>query len=196
MSEVSGLSERGGTPPEGGPRKPARRGGRIRVAGIWIAGVAGLLLVLWGVSGYLEYIGTHASRSSQSAAGNGAGGGTSDSEGKGQSATQFETSVHVQVKVLDEEGREFALGTALPRQLSLKLVGANGQEYTAPFDRVGVWAIATPSGEYRLPLQQTDLGSWRWKVSCKGMIMDREGGAWILPAVQKGLPLGIELTLY
>ena len=73
--------------------------------------------------------------------------------------------VHVQVRMRGSDGLEVPIGTTLPRQVALKLLGQGEQPYEARFDRVGVWAMEVPPGEYQVPADQSDLGEWRWTLS-------------------------------
>lgn len=73
--------------------------------------------------------------------------------------------VHVQVRMRGPDGLEVPIGTVLPRQVALKLVGQGEQPYEAQFDRVGVWAMEVPPGEYQVSADQPHLGEWRWTLS-------------------------------
>jgi len=118
----------------------------------WIGGALGILLALWGVSAAIERMGARpgplSSPSIQPARSLPAG-----------------ATAQIDVKVFDEMGKEYALGTPLPRQLSLLIRDAGGQEYSVPFDRVGSWSVDAPDGTYTIPEDQKNLGNWSWKMT-------------------------------
>jgi hypothetical protein len=101
-------------------------------------------------------------------------------------------NVRVTVKVVDGRGMESPVGTILPSRLVFKLYGAGGQEYEAGFDRVGVWVMEIPPGEYSAPAKQAGMGEWRWKVAGSVVRATRDGYAFTVPP---GSAPAVELTL-
>ena len=102
-------------------------------------------------------------------------------------------NVRVTVKVVDGRGIESPVGTVLPSRLAFKLYGVSGQEYEAGYDRVGVWVMEIPPGEYIVPAKQAGMGEWRWKVTGSVVRATREGYAFTVPP---GSAPAVELTLH
>ncbi|MEK7766746.1 MAG: hypothetical protein AAB368_10955 [bacterium] len=85
-------------------------------------------------------------------------------------------NVRVQVRVLNDVGGDEPVGMALPRRVALRLEGKGGQGYEAQFDRVGLWVMETPPGEFTVPKAQTQLGEWRWTLTGAGVSGDPVSG--------------------
>lgn len=85
-------------------------------------------------------------------------------------------NVRVQVRVLNAAGSDEPVGTALPRRVSLRLAGKGEQGYEAQFDRVGLWVMETPPGDFTVPKAQPDLGDWRWTLTGAGVSGDPVSG--------------------
>jgi hypothetical protein len=151
----------------------------------WIGGVLGILLLLWGLSSAIERMVFSPASSGGSTAG----------APPGQLLPNSATA-HLDVKVLDENGKEYPLGTPIPRQLSLTMLNTEGQEFLVPFDRVGVWAVDAPDGQYSVPAEQKKLGNWSWKISGAGVKLDKASRAWLVTLKREGQPVVLGITLY
>lgn len=149
-------------------------------------GTVVVLLAVWGVAQYIEYLGT---RTPTRPAGDAADPSQPD-------ATAGQVSARLEVQVLDEKNKEFPVGTPLPRRLMLTMGIPDGQAYSMPFDKVGVWASDVPPGEYLVSLEQEHLGNWRWKLEGKGVKMDDAAGAYRLKIAGREQPLTMKLTLF
>lgn len=101
-------------------------------------------------------------------------------------------NVRVTVKVADARGVESPVGTALPSRLAFKLVGTDGQVYEAGFDRVGVWVMEIPPGEYEAPARQPGMGEWKWRLA--GTTVREAGGTCRLKVAPRSAP-AVELSL-
>jgi len=157
----------------------------VRAIAPWVLGLAGILLAMWGISSAIERMAVRP----------GMGGGEAGAKRPGATLPVGAT-VQVEVRVMDEDGKEFPLGSPLPRQLSLTMLGAEGQEFLVPFDRAGSWAVEAPDGAYTIPDGQKKMGNWRWKLSGKGVARAAKKTGWTA-AVNKAVgPLVLELTLY
>ena len=157
--------------------------GRLKTYAPWVLGVVGILVALWGLSMVIERMAAQPEAGvSQSASPAGilATGGTA----------------HLDVKVLDDRGKEYPLGTPLPREVSLSILDSNGQEYSIPFDRVGVWAVDAPDGMYTIPEDQKKLGNWSWKMAGGGVKMDAKIKAWVVSISRAGKPAVLGITLF
>jgi hypothetical protein len=73
-------------------------------------------------------------------------------------------SIRVSVRVR-VTGSLAPIGTSLPRMISLRMTGKDGQPYEARFDRAGVWGMEAPPGEYLISGKQKDLGEWSWEMT-------------------------------
>lgn len=73
-------------------------------------------------------------------------------------------SIRVAVRV-HVAGKQAPIGTMLPRQVALQMLGKNDQPYEARFDRAGVWGMEAPPGVYRVSGVQKALGEWSWEMS-------------------------------
>ncbi len=164
-----------------------RRRGGAGAAVLWIAG--GMALFAAAVAGWY-YIDPLGSRLGADKAGAG-------SVAPDDPTVSMRTDrLYVKVKVLDEGGNEFAVGTPLPRRLQLEARGEDGNRYIMPFDRVGSWAVEAPYGTFFIPLEQKGLGNWRWKVSGSRVRKDRANAVWVVSFQKSDGRSAIELTLY
>ena len=96
------------------------------------------------------------------------------------------------VKVVDGRGMESPVGTVLPGRLSFVLLGGDGRQYEAGFDRVGVWVMEIPPGEYEAPGSQVGMGDWKWLVT--GPVVRASPGGFRL-SIAPGTAPAVELTL-
>lgn len=159
-----------------------------RRAGFWVLGALGVLLAIWGVSQYLEYLGTRKASGPPVA--------DADRELVGAGGPEHPVSANLDVMVMDEKNSPFPVGTALPRRLMLNMANPDGQVYSMPFDKVGAWAVDAPAGDYVVPLAQEHLGNWRWKLEGEGIKLDAPAKAYRLKLAGREKPLTLKLTLY
>ena len=85
-------------------------------------------------------------------------------------------NVILQVRMRDSGGGMAPVGAVIPSQLTLKFRDAEGRTYLERFDRVGLWAVDVPPGEYWVPPDQDELGEWKWEVSGEGLVRDGAKG--------------------
>lgn len=166
-----------------GPAETTRQAGRWRVIAPWVLGAAAILLTLWGVSAGIERM---ADRQELGAA----------KPGQAGLPAMTNAPASIDVKVLDDNGAEYPVGTPLPRKLSLMIRDAGGQEYSMPFDRVGVWAVEAPDGIYTIPETQKDLGNWSWKMTGEGVEKSGEKHEWVVTIRGGDKPVMLGITLY
>jgi len=182
--------------PLGGSEPPAPRQvpgpGMGRKIGLWVLGAAGVLLVMWGISQYIEYLGT-----SPAPAGRKVEHLASPSVSESiPPPSPGKLNLRLNVHARDEKGKDFPVGTALPRRLTITLLDSSGQEYTAPFDRIGAWVVEVSPGKFRIPGDQQGLGNWSWKLEGAGLKLDTVSGDYrAVWKLDSGTPT-IELTLY
>lgn len=74
-------------------------------------------------------------------------------------------NVRMRVRSFDRSGNEDVIGKTLRKKAILKLTGAEGQPYEAQFDRVGMWSVEIPPGEYSVSRKQPSLEQWEWSLS-------------------------------
>jgi len=105
-------------------------------------------------------------------------------------------SVRVAVRVR-VAGSYVKIGTPLPRRVALSMIGHDGQPYEARFDRVGVWGMEAPPGEYRVSSKQKDLGDWNWILAgdCVKTLDNAENRYAVTLDLKKQYPT-LDLTLY
>ncbi len=102
-------------------------------------------------------------------------------------------NVRVRVRSFDRSGNEDVIGTRLGERAVLKLAGVNGQPYEAQFDRVGMWAMEIPPGEYVVSREQPSLKRWEWTVS--GRDVSDEGAEGYRMTFRVGQAPTLELVL-
>ena len=85
-------------------------------------------------------------------------------------------NVRVRVRSFDRAGNEDVVGKELGQRVILKLAGVNGQPYEAQFDRVGMWAMEIPPGEYIISREQPSLKRWEWAISGREVADEGEKG--------------------
>ena len=85
-------------------------------------------------------------------------------------------NVRMRVRSFDAAGNEHVVGKELRERVTLKLAGLDGQPYEAQFDRVGMWAMEIPPGEYLIAREQPSLKSWRWTLSGRGVTNEGKKG--------------------
>jgi len=147
--------------PPGAGRNPGGRATRMLLP--VLAGLAGLLLAGWMITAYLRR------PQSGSLEDTLAQGGAPGSAAPSNLAADRYNAV-LQVRVKGAHGEMVAVGTNLPRKLTLTLHDAAGNTYAEVFDRVGLWAIEVPPGTYVIPRDQPDLAHWTWVLTGEGVV--------------------------
>jgi len=165
------------------PAQKSRWAGNWRAYVPWVLGGLGIILALWGVSATIERMASQP------------GVGLSQPTQPG-SVLPNSATAHIAIIVLDAKGEEYALGTPLPRQFSLLMRNVAGQEYSVPFDRVGVWAVDAPDGTYTIPKEQKGLGNWSWKMVGDGVKLDQKTREWTVIVKGGGDPVVLGVKLY
>ncbi len=170
MNMPSSTSEPGG--PER-PPDPDRARTAVRTVGIVLVGILGMVFAGWTVMRYLAHRDSLVPLSGGQAVPGPAETGVASPTAPVSNPNLI--NVHVMVRVKGESGDELLIGAALPQRVALTLVGEAGQPYEARFDRVGVWAMQVPPGEYKILSQQPDLGKWRWELNGTNVTEAEEG---------------------
>ena len=171
-----------------------RRG--VRTAGVALVAVAGSALAAWVIAGYLGRAtllpGAAVTPTPET--------GTVPTPPPGVGAPTASDLVKQQynavlrVQVQDEHGVQAAVGTALPRRLTIVLQDSDGRKYAEQFDRVGIWAIEVPPGTYVIPRDQPDLAGWKWTLTGEGLTPGATGTSVTFVAGRMHPP--IDLTLH
>ena len=103
-------------------------------------------------------------------------------------------NVHVVVRLRGKGGEDMPIGSSLPTHVALKLLGEDDRPYEARFDRVGVWLMEVPPGEYRVPPEQEDMGEWKWTLT--GANVDKAEAGYTVKFEAGSIPPRLELLLY
>lgn len=85
-------------------------------------------------------------------------------------------NVRVRVRAFDASGNEDVVGQKLRGRVTLNLAGLEGQPYEAQFDRVGMWSMEIPAGEYLVSRDQPSLEHWEWEFSGREVSDEGEKG--------------------
>ena len=85
-------------------------------------------------------------------------------------------NVRVRVRSFDASGNENVVGQDLRGKVTLNLMGLEGQPYEARFDRVGMWSMEIPPGEYLVSRDQPSLEQWEWELSGREVSDEGEKG--------------------